>query len=233
MPGPHTAIGLLSRAIVRVEDHPLPARIDGVTRETFDAIGPELPFGPRVLFANTWLFGPLLKQLFAGSATTNALIRTTTAVTLVGGGTKDNVLPSSAWALVNFRLLPGDSSRAVLAHVRGAVGDPRVNVAFADPGRYAEVTEASKVSPIDSTAYRLLRRTVRQSFPGVVVAPYVVTAATDARHYQGLTDNIYRFLPVRVDSPDLERIHGTDERIARKDYAEAVQFYARLIKNFN
>jgi carboxypeptidase PM20D1 len=233
LPGPHTAIGRLARAIQRVEDHPLPGRLDGICGETLAALGPEFPFLPRVMFANLWLFGPLLKTAFSASPPMNALIRTTTAVTLVRGGTKDNVLPSSAWALINFRLLPGDTSRFVLQHVKRAIDDPGVKVSFAHPAKYSEVFEASQVSPIDSSAYRVLQQTIRQTFPSAVVVPYLVTAGTDARHYEGLTPNIYRFLPVRLTYSDIERIHGTNERIARKDYVEVVQFYARLIQNFN
>lgn len=231
MPGPHTAIGVLARAVARVEDHPLPARIDGICGETLDALGPEFPFLPRVLFANRWLFGPVLKAGFTASPPMNALVRTTSAVTLTGGGAKDNVLPSSAWALVNFRLLPGDTSESVLAHVRAAVADPRVKVAFADPVRYSRVFEASKVAPVGTPGYRALERSIRQTYPGAAVVPYLVLAGTDARHYEGLTDGVYRFLPLRITPRDLERIHGADERIARKDFADAVQFYARLIRN--
>ena len=233
LPGPHTAIGQLGRAITRVESHPLPARLGGICGKTLDALGPEFPFLPRLLFANRWLFGPLLKSQFAASPPMNALIRTTAAVTLVGGGTKDNVLPSSAWALVNARILPGDTSRSVLEHLRRAVDDPGVRVEFADPRTYSEIFEASKVSPDDSPAFLTLGRTIRQTFPGVVVVPYLVTAGTDARHYEALSDNVYRFLPLRLTSRDLERIHGTDERIARKGYVDAVQFYVRLLKNFD
>ena len=119
------------------------------------------------------------------------------------------------------------------AHVKSAVDDPSVTVAFADPSKYAEVIEPSKVSPTDSRCYLALERSIRQTFPGVVVAPYLVTAATDSRMYQGVTDNIYRFLPIRLTSRDLERMHGVDERIAKSNWAEVVQFYGRLIRNMD
>jgi carboxypeptidase PM20D1 len=134
---------------------------------------------------------------------------------------------------VNFRLAPGDDGRSVLSHVRRAVNDPTVEVAPADPARYPPACEASRVSPDDSPAYGVLSRTIRETFPRVVVAPYLVAGGTDARHYEGLSDNVYRFLPVRLGADDLARIHGADERIARRGYAAAVRFYARLVRNFN
>jgi carboxypeptidase PM20D1 len=233
LPPPQTAIGILSSAIARLESHPFPARIDGVSWETFQAFGPELDFGRRLLMANLWLFEGLVKREFSRSPPLNALIRTTAAVTLVQGGTKDNVLPASARAIVNVRLLPGDTSARVLEHFVSIIGDPRVSVAFADPKVYAEVSEASHVSRTDTQAYDRLVLTIRQSFPGAVVVPYLVTAGTDARHYEALCLSTYRFLPIRLSVRDLERIHGVDERIGRGDYVEVVQFYARLIKNFD
>jgi carboxypeptidase PM20D1 len=125
MPPPQTAIGILGRAISRLEDNPPPARIDGITGQTIRALGPELPFLPRLLLVNDWLFGDLLLWGLEKSPTTNAMIRTTSAVTLVRGGTKDNVLPDRASAIVNYRLLPGDNSRSILRYVRRVVDDPR------------------------------------------------------------------------------------------------------------
>jgi carboxypeptidase PM20D1 len=63
------------------------------------------------------------------------------------------------------------------------------------------------------------------------VAPSQVTGATDARHYAGLSDNIYRFAPFVVRPEDLKRIHGTDERISVEHYAQCVRFYHQLIIN--
>ncbi|HWE36569.1 MAG TPA: M20/M25/M40 family metallo-hydrolase, partial [Isosphaeraceae bacterium] len=187
----------------------------------------------RLAVANLGLLGPLVARGLASSESTNALIRTTAAVTLVRGGTKDNVLPGSATAIVNFRLLPGDTSAGLLDHVTRAVADPAVKVRFADPARYSQVFEASHVSPTDSQAYARLRRAIRQTFPDAVVVPYVTVGGTDARRYEGLTRHVYRFLPVRLVGDDLKRIHGRYERISLKNYGEAVRFYANLIRQFD
>ena len=232
VPPPRTAIGILSRAVARLDDHPYPPRIDGVASRTLRGLGPEMPYPGRLAVANLWLFGPLVARALASAPETNALIRTTAAVTLIRGGTKDNVLPDSARAIVNYRLLPGDASKDLLKNVRRAVADPRVTVRFADPARYSEVFEASRISPSDSPSYIRLRTAIRQTFPEAVIVPYVITAGTDARHYQGLTRNVYRFLPIRLGPDDLKRIHGSDERIGLKNYAETVRFYHHLIRQF-
>jgi carboxypeptidase PM20D1 len=155
------------------------------------------------------------------------MVRTTMAATIFQAGTKDNVLPTHARAVLNFRILPGDTIEDVLAHVRRVVADERVQVRRI--GRFS--AEPSQVSSIDSDGYRMLERTIQGVVPDAVVAPYLVVVVTDARHFAPLSKNIFRFLPVRLASRDLERMHGTDERIAVRDYETAVRVYRQLILN--
>jgi carboxypeptidase PM20D1 len=91
--------------------------------------------------------------------------------------------------------------------------------------------EPSPVSDVESESFSLLQRTVQEVFPDVIVAPSLTLARTDARHYSESAANSYRFLPMRVTAHDLERIHGTNERIALENYMDIVRFYARLIQN--
>ncbi len=227
VPPSNTAIGVLSAAVTKVEVNPLPGGIVGVVGQMFDAVGPHMPFAQRLVFANRWLFTPLIERQLAASPTSNALIRTTTAVTMIDGGVEENVLPSSARAVFNFRILPGDTSEGVIEHVRATIDDPRVQIA-----RYGDtVSEPSAVSSTDAAGYRWIEQTIRQVFPDALVAPGQVVGATDARHYAALSTNVYRFLPQRLRSADVERIHGVNERIAVADYAYGVRFYHQLITN--
>jgi carboxypeptidase PM20D1 len=226
-PPPQTAVGILSRAISRLEENQMPGSIKGVVGQMFQSVGPEMRFDKRIVFANLWLFQPLVERQMAASPTTNAAMRTTTAATMIEGGVKENVLPSKARAVVNFRILPGDSIQSVLAHVNQTINDSRVKVT-----KYGETAnEPSAVSSTDSPGYRLLERTVRQLFPGTTVAPSQVIGATDSRHYAALSSNIYRFAPFRVRPEDMSRVHGTNERISVENYAQCVRFYHQLIIN--
>lgn len=226
MPPRESAIGILARAVDRVERSPLAARLgDGPAGRLFEALAPEMAFGPRVALANLWLFAPLVRRQLEGSPASHALLRTTTAPTLFQAGVKDNVLPAQARASVNFRLLPGDSVEAVRAHVVAAVADPRVRVAVA-PGASEPVAPRE-----DPESYALVERTVREVFPDAVPAPSVMLGATDSRHYAGLGAPLYRFVPVVFGPEDLPRVHGSDERISVDAYAQAVRFYARLVGN--
>ena len=226
MPPPQTAVGVLAAAIARLEASPMPSALDGPTREMLEHIGPEMALGQRVLFANLWLFGPLVERRLASEPSTNAMIRTTTAATVVEGGTKDNVLPAAAHAVVNFRLRPGDSVEDVLAHVREVVDDPRVEVS-AHPGASA----ASPVSDAGGPAFARLNRTIREVYPDAVVAPFLVVGATDSRFFAPLTPNVYRFLPISVPRDELSKFHGANENLSVENYARCVQFYAQFIRN--
>jgi carboxypeptidase PM20D1 len=72
---------------------------------------------------------------------------------------------------------------------------------------------------------------VRELFPDVLVAPGLMVAATDSRHFTALSDHIYRFSPVRAKTEDLSRFHGTNERIAITNLAEVIRFYHRLLQH--
>jgi len=228
MPPPHpgqSAIGMLSAALQRLEARQMPASMDGLTRQTFESLAPQMTLLQRVVLSNLWLFAPLVERQLEQTASTNATLRTTTALTIVQAGNAENVLPGRATAIVNFRLLPGDSIEQVLAHVGQVVANPSISVQ-AMPG----ASEASRVAAIEAPGYRLIQTTLRQLAPDVVVAPGLMLGGTDSRHFEALSDNIYKFSPVRAGPQDLPRFHGTNERISIANYVEMIQFYCQLLR---
>jgi carboxypeptidase PM20D1 len=227
LPPAQTAVGVMSAAVAKLEQNPMPARLDGPTRQMFDRVGPALPILQRVLFANLWLTRPVLIRKLQQTPATNAMVRTTTAPTIFQAGTKDNVLPAHAKAVINFRILPGDSISTVIEHVTRVIDDGRIEIEVG--GRFS--AEPSVVSPIDSDGFRVLQRTIRSIVSNAIVAPYLVVVVTDARHYAALTQNIFRFLPLRLTSEDLTRMHGTDERVSIRDYETAIRTYRQLVLN--
>lgn len=226
MPPRSTAIGKLAAAIRKLEENQMPSRIDGATKQSFEYLAPEMPFGTRLVLANLWLFGPVAESQFASEPAGNARIRTTTAATVFQGGIKENVLPSRARAVVNFRILPGDTIEGVLAHVRATVG-PEIQVA--KTGTFEN--EPSPQSDAEAPGFAVLQRTLGEVFPGIVVAPNILSGGTDTKHYQELSSNVYRFVPMRLGEGDMSRFHGTNERVAVDNYADAVRFYAQLVRN--
>ncbi|MCL4691596.1 MAG: M20 family peptidase [Candidatus Hydrogenedentes bacterium] len=229
MPPNQSAIGILAAAVARLEANPFPAKLGGPSVEMFAAFGPEMPFAQRVVFANLWLTKPLVMRLLSQSPETNAMLRTTTAVTMMNGGVKDNVLPTEASASVNFRIMPGETTESVVGRVREVVNDERVRIEAADKSSH----EPSIVSDTDAPAFGTLEKTIRQVCPDVLVGPYLVLGATDARHYEILTPNIYRFTPIRLGKGDTAMLHGANERIRVDNFGEVCRFYVQLIRNFN
>ncbi len=226
MPPRQTAIGMMSAALARLEDHRLPMHVRGAVAEMFDTLAPEMSGMNRVVLSNLWLFKPLLLREFAKSGPTEAMVRTTTALTIFNAGDKDNVLPGNAEATVNFRLLPGDTQASVTDHVRTTISNEKISIA-PFPGN----TDPPPVTGTAGRSYAALNRTIREVFPDVVVAPGLMVAATDSRHYAEIADNIFRFSPVRANSEDLKRFHGTNERLSIEGYADMIRFYRRLIEN--
>lgn len=221
-----TAAGALAQAITRLEDDPFPIGVGGVTGSFFAWLAPELSLPGRVLLGNADLLAPALGGVVRREPGINALLRTTTAVTMLSGAPKDNILPTEAVALVNFRILPGETAETVLARVRETVAAPDVEARLGEKHR-----DPSPVSPSDGPPFALLQRTIGELFPGAVVAPALVVGGTDARHYHVAADAVYRFAPFRFGAADIRLPHGIDERIAVDNLAGGVRFYARLIEN--
>ncbi len=226
MPPRRSAIGILSEAITRVEAQQMPAHLEGVPKDMFEAVAPEVSGVQRWILSNLWLTGPLVIHQLEKTPSANAMLRTTGVATVMQAGDRDNVLAGVATASVNFRLLPGDSSEAVLAHVRQVLSGLDVQVE-----RLPQVSEASPVSPSHSAAFELVARSLRELQPDVVVAPGLLMGGTDARHYAAVSEVTLRFSPVHAAGGDLGRFHGSNERISVANYTQMIQFYERLLRN--
>lgn len=228
-PPSHTNIGILAQAIHAVEEDPFPARFAGAAQSMFDYLAPEMSFGGRLVFANLWLTRTPVTHMLLRTPQTASMVRTTTAVTMVEGGVKANVLPIRARAVVNHRILPGETRETVLERVRRVVDDDRVQVRIYGD----EAVDPSPVSDPEGPAFQTLARTIRQVLDGedVVVAPYLVMGGTDAKWYSGRSDAVFRFLPAPVGADALELAHGTNERMSVKGLAASVRFFQQFVRN--
>lgn len=226
MPPAHTSVGILSKAICAIENNPFSADLKGAAEKMFQYVGPEMSFPLNMIMANLWLLEPVLESQLKGSQATNASLRTTAAATMIKGSDKENVLPQKASAMVNFRIIPGETMDSVTEHVRDAIDDERVRIR-----RTENSSGPSGVSDVESKEFTAVRATINTLFPDVIVAPYLVLGATDSRHYSNLTDKIFRFIPERMKPEDLERQHGTNERIGIDELADCVRFYMMLVQS--
>lgn len=228
MPGKNTSVGILSKAITKLEDNLFPANMEYV-EQLFAALSPEMPFLNKVILSNLWLFRPLVQSQLEESRSGNASIRTTTAATMISGGEKENTLPVKATAVVNFRILPGETIPSVFKYVEETISDSQVKVEILNP---LMSTDPSPLASTSSKSYDIIRKSILQvSDKRLLVAPFVVLGGTDSRHFTDISENVYRFLFNRLGPDDLKRFHGTNERISVKNYEQTVKFYYQLLRN--
>lgn len=227
MPPAHTNIGILAAAIGKLENDQFPPRLDGASLEMFRYLTPELSFVGKAVFANLWLFKPIVVRLMLGDPMTAAMVRTTTAATIFNGGVKDNVLPIDATAVVNFRILPGDTKTTLTERVREVIDDDRVQIRDISTSH-----NPSAVSSPDGPAFALLGKTLRQVVgDDVLITPYLVVGGTDAKYYSGKSPAVFRFLPIVIGADGMKLAHGTNERIDIDSLATAVRFMHQFIRN--
>lgn len=227
-PPANTSLGLLCAAIARLEAQQFEPAIEGPIREMLDVAGREMAFPLNVVMANMWLTEPLLINQLANSDTTRAALRTTTAPTILNAGTKENVLPIKAEAVVNFRIYPGDTVADVLAHALAVVNDERVKVSILDEH---EALEPSPVSDTASDSFHLLAQSIRNVHPTYPVAPAMSIGGTDSKHFYEVAENCYRFQPMVFKQSDFDTIHGTDESCSIEVFLNGIQLYAEIIRN--
>ena len=234
MPPQETAIGVLSRAIASLELNPFPAHLE-VIEFLMSYLGSAMPFKERMFFANTWLFGGILKKKLSEANMLNATIRTTIAPTIFNAGMKDNVLPAKAEAVVNFRILPGDDLRSVYEMVLERINDERVKVTpyLGDTLEGESGWDPSPVADTDSAYYLRLARLTKEAFPDALVAPYLVLGGTDARHYARLTRNALRFTPVLMSKEQVGSVHGVNEKLSIDECSRMVGVYIAFIQEIS
>lgn len=231
-PPARTQIGRLARAVAALEATPFPDGLNDASRAMLEALAPAMPFGQRVAMANLWLTQAAVRSALLKDPATAAMLRTTTAPTIIRGGAKDNVLPQEAVAKVNFRIAPGETIESVVAYVKGVIADSTIAVKVA-PGF---AVNPSTVSRTTGSAFRLVSESIRESLgaePPLVV-PYLVVGGTDSRYWsQAGAPDVFRFSPIPFEQDALQRVHGTDERIAVDGYAKGIAFFVRLLQQLD
>lgn len=224
-PPAHSLVGALSKAVVNLEKNPFKARLTPPVVEMFKVLGRHSTFGYRIIFANLWLFSPLLKVLFTKQGgEMNALIRTTTAATKMEGSKAFNVLPPFAEVGVNFRLMPGDSVNTAKNYVESVIGNSDIKI------EVVESREASPISPTGSEGWEAVKGAIHETWADTIVSPYLMLAASDSRHFCEISENVLRFSAMPLSSEERGLIHGNDERIRIDNLVSTVQFYENLMK---
>ena len=220
-----TPLTTLSKACLSIIKHPFKMHLTKPAAEMFDTLGRYSGFALKIVFANLWLFKPVLDlicRLSGGEM--NALVRTTTAFTQAQGSDARNVIPTEAAFVSNMRLNPADSVASATAYLKKTVDDDSVTI---------KVLESSEPSPISETgcaAWDKVAASVAETWRGCIVAPYLMVQCSDSRHYGVLSNHVYRFSAMDLTSEERKTIHGNNERIRLDALHRCVEFYIRLSK---
>lgn len=223
-PPVHSGLGELANVIKDLENHQFKAELLPFVKELFSNLGRNCTYPARLLMCNLNLLYPALKFGMTKIPFTACLVRTTTAVTMAQGSPAANVLPQKASVTVNFRQMPGTTVKDVEDHIRKVCRNKDIEV------KVLKAKEASKFSPTDSRAFKIIEELCMQDNKDSIVAPYLVMSGTDACYYEPICDNIYRYAPYKVSVGLLRCTHGTDERIPVDAIAPAVAFFKRYIR---
>ena len=224
-PGRKTSMGNLSKAITKLMKSPMPPRWTSPSKDMFDSLSPSMKPLFKFLFSNRKILSGLLKWVMTIAAPiTNSLFRTTFAPTMCEGSSASNVLPPTAWAIINCRIITGENAEQVKSYIEKVVGkDIKVEILSAN--------NPTPVSPTNSASYKLVETSIMQVFSKMTPAPFLFIAATDARYFTEICENVYRFTPFVFDEDDRLRIHALNERCKIEDLIKAVQFFVRIIEN--
>lgn len=224
-PGKKTALGELSKAIIKLNKNPMPSRWTKTSQDMFDSLSPYMKPAFKFLFSNRRLLSGLIRNVMTmASPVTNSLFRTTFAPTMAEGSGASNVLPPTATAVINCRIITGETSDTVLKHVQKVVGK---NI----KAEIMSANDPTPVSDINTDSFKKLEKTIKETFKGMIASPFLFIAATDARYFTEICSNVYRFTPFEFNDDDRARLHALNERCNIDDLGKAVQFFIRLIEN--
>ena len=224
-PLPKSPVTDLAKACRKVVDNPFPMHLTPPVAALFDTLGRQSSFVYKLIFANLWCFKPILNLICISSGgEMNALVRTTTAFTMMEGSSARNVIPAKASIVSNMRLNPQDTVESAVEYLRKTVNDPSVEI------EVLEGNDPSRISQVDCDSYRKVAAAVSATWDGCITSPYLMVQCSDSRHYGAISDKVYRFSAMDLTKEERGTIHGNNERIRVETIHRAVEFYIRLLR---
>lgn len=196
-------------------------------RATFETHAPYMSFPLNMLFGNLTLFSPLIKKIMLGIPQTKAMLSTSIAFTTVFAGSKDDpqMRAKEAETTMFLRCIREDDLLCGLEKIKKIAEKHDVEIEKIE-------RDYCKPSSFESKPYKLLEQIMNENFPDVIVAPFLLTAGTDARRFTDVADCILRFAPIDLDKKQYSTIHSANEHIKIKNIGECVCFYKDFIKKF-
>lgn len=227
-PGRKTPLVRLAGFIQYIEKKkPFRVTMNRTLKEMFTRMAPNMNFGMKLIFANLWLFGPVVKKVMPYiSSAGAAMMQTTCAFTMAKGAEGLNVLPTEAYVTANMRFMPEQPNEESIGIMKKIAEKFGLETQI--------IYEAQPCSPVEYTseAFRLLEKTADKIYPGYGVVPYVMTGGTDAKYYAPVCENLFRFAPIEIDTKQQESIHSINENLYIRALVPAVDFYKEILKDY-
>lgn len=224
-PKPNSPIPVLAEACCKIEENPFKMHITKPVKEMFNTLGRHSSFLYRMIFANLWLFSPVLNLLAKiQGGEMNALLRTTVAFTKASGSDAFNVIPPEATLVSNIRLNPCDTIESAIEYLKKTVDDENIEITALSG------MNPSRISQTNCEAWDKVASAVASTWQGTIVSPYLMVQCSDSRHYGRISDKVYRFSAMALSNEERATIHGNNERIPVETIHKAVEFYVRLMK---
>jgi acetylornithine deacetylase/succinyl-diaminopimelate desuccinylase-like protein len=228
MPRPDNAIFALARALAKLSAYETPLTITASTRDFFMALSrtstPPMSDYFRDVVGSDAARARRADSVVSRDPLLHALIRNTIAPVIINGGFRANVIPGSAEAMVNLRLIPGSDPAALVRDIARVIGDTTIHLSIG-----SRIYQASPESPRTTDLYKALERAARATFPGAEVTPYLFQAGTDAGAWRSKGVPVYGIYPYPIDADDLTRMHGNDERVSIASLQEGTEMIYRTL----
>ncbi|MBA4196618.1 MAG: hypothetical protein C0459_03595 [Chitinophaga sp.] len=223
IPDKETSVDILVRALYKLRLQHMPDTFTPSVEEFLSRTsGSSTDFLNKMALSNRWLFGSTVKKIMNESAEGAAMLHTTIVPTMLESGVRENVVPTNAKAIVNSRILTGETTKDVINFMKKVIDDERVKIKISGDFN----TEPSAATPFTSDAFKRIENAVYKIEDDVIPVPFLMLGATDSRVYRAISDGVVNFTPV-VDS---KGYHGIDERLPIKDYQKAISFYTLILK---
>lgn len=219
-----STIGRLSAALAKIEQNPFPTRIEAPVAAMLEGLAPYADQPMKAAFNNLWLTGGLVGYQMSKDRNTVGFVRTTTALTMINAGVKENVIPQRAEAKINFRILPGDTPQTVVKTIRDIIDDENIEISF------EEGLPPAPIADYVGSGFKVMHSATQAVYPDAVVVPSLLIAATDTLHYVGLVDNIYRYYGVIMQPSQTKSIHGTNEYVSVESFDKSIEIAKEIIR---
>ena len=215
MPRPDNAIFALSKALARLANYETPVQLTASTRRFFTTLAntstPPMSRYFRDLLGTDTAAAVRADREISKDPLLHAIMRNTIAPVMLNAGFRGNVIPGSADATINVRIIPGTDPNQIVRDFERIIGDPAVTVRLATPSAGPSRTPASSE---DTDLYRALEREAKATFAGAEVTPYLFQAGTDAGAWRNRGVPVYGIYPYPITSDQLTRMHGNDENVS-------------------